>query len=105
MEFLKKKWQIIVIVLLVLFGMNKCTTSCTNANKFEESEKNKIELVNQKDSIIKVYDDSVKALSMKVQVLEATIAGNKDMIDRLAKANEQISAAKKNINVNVRQTK
>ena len=105
MNFIKEKWQIIVIVLLIIFGMNKCASSCTNANKYEESEKNKIELVSQKDSIINVYSDSIKTLNMKVQVLEATISGNNEMINRLAQANEQISAAKKNINVNVKQTK
>ena len=42
---------------------------------------------------------------MQVQVLRATIEGNQEMINRLAKANEQISEAKKNINVNVRQNK
>lgn len=105
MEFLKKKWYLIVIVLLLLFGMNKCASSCTNANKFESSEKEKTEIVNTKDSIIKVYDDSVKTLNMRVHVLEATITGNQEMINRLAKANEQISEAKKNIQVNVRQNK
>lgn len=105
MNFIKRKWELIVICLLLLFGMNKCTTSCTNKNKYEESERNKIELVNKKDSIINLYNDSIKTLNMKVQVLEATISGNKEMINRLAQANEQISSAKKNINVNVKQTR
>ena len=105
MEFIKKRWHIIVIALLVIFGMNKCASSCTNANKYEASEKERIELVVKKDSIIKLYDDSVKTLNMKIQVLEATIEGNQEMINRLAKANEQISEAKKNINVNVKQNK
>ena len=105
MEFIKKNWHFIVIVFLILFGMNKCATSCSNSNKYEASEKEKTELVLKKDSIIKVYDDSVKNLNMQIQVLEATITGNQEMIDRLAKANEQITEAKKNINVNVRQNK
>lgn len=105
MDKIKKNWQIIVIAVLVLFGMNKCATSCSNSNKLKTSEKEKIEIVEQKDSLIKVYDDSVKSLNMQVQVLRATIEGNQEMINRLAKANEQISEAKKNINVNVRQNK
>ena len=59
MEFLKKKWQIIVICILILFGMSKCTSSCTNANKFEESEKARTELVNKMDSTVKVLNDSI----------------------------------------------
>ncbi len=103
MEFIKKKWQIIVIVLLVLFGMNKCASSCTNSNLYEESQKQHTEYVHKSDSIVKVYDDSVKTLNSRIQVLEATINGNQEMINRLAAANEQISNAKKNINVNVKQ--
>ena len=34
--------------------MSKCTSSCTNANKFEESEKARTELVNKMDSTVKV---------------------------------------------------
>jgi len=105
MEFIKRKWQIIVIVLLILFGMNKCTSSCTNENMYESSEKTRIEQVDSLNNIISVMNDSVKSLNMKVQVLEATINGNQEMINRLSQANEQISNAKKNINVNVRQSK
>lgn len=105
MEFLKKKWQIIVIVILILFGMNKCASSCTNENKYESSEKTRIEQVDSLNNIINIMNDSIKSLNMKVQVLEATINGNQEMINRLSQANEQISNAKKNINVNVRQSK
>jgi len=102
MEFLKKKWYLIVIVLLLLFGMNKCASSCTNSNMYEDAQKEHTEYVHKSDSIVKVYDDSVKTLNSRIQVLEATINGNQEMINRLAAANEQISNAKKNINVNVR---
>ena len=102
MNYLKQYWREILIVFLIIFGMNKCANSCTNSNKYNASEKVKTELVHEKDSIIKIYDDSVKNLTMKIQVLEATINGNQEMINRLAKANEQISEAKKNINVSVK---
>jgi len=102
MNYLKEKWQIIVIVLLVLFGMNKCVNSCTNENKYKDAVKTSTELVSQKDSIINIYNDSIKTLNTKILILEATISGNKEMINRLAQANEQISSAKKNINVNVK---
>ena len=58
MEFIKKNWKIIVIVLLVLFGMNKCTVSC---NRGTTINKQQIELV-QKDSIIKAQNDSLNIL-------------------------------------------
>ena len=105
MDFLKRNWQNILIVFLIIFGMNKCASSCSNSTRADQLEKERIEMVTKKDSIISVYDDSIKNLNMRLQVLETTISGNKEMIDRLSQANEQISAAKKNINVNVRSGK
>lgn len=61
MEFIKKNWKIIVIVLLVLFGMNKCTVSC---NRGTTINKQQIELV-QKDSIIKAQNDSLNIFKVR----------------------------------------
>ena len=61
MEFIKKNWKIIVIVLLVLFGMNKCTVSCNRGTKIDKQQ---IELV-QKDSIIKAQSDSLKLFAIR----------------------------------------
>ena len=61
MEFIKKKWQIIVIVLLVLFGMNKCTVSCNRATKIDKQQ---IELV-QKDSIINKQKEDLDVLKIR----------------------------------------
>lgn len=102
MEFLKKKWQIIVICILILFGMSKCASSCTNANKYEASEKEKIELVNKMDSTVKVLNDSIVVLNTRLNVYEEKIAGLNQAISIQDEANKRISEAKKNINVNVR---
>jgi len=61
MEFIKKNWKIILIVLLVLFGMNKCTVSCNRGTKINKQQ---IELV-QKDSIIKAQSDSLKLFAIR----------------------------------------
>ena len=61
MDFIKKNWKIIVIVLLVLFGMNKCTVSCNRATKIDKQQ---IELV-QKDSIIKAQNDSLNIFKVR----------------------------------------
>ena len=105
MEFLKKKWQIIVICILILFGMSKCASSCTNANKYEASEKEKIELVNKMDSTVKVLNDSIVVLNTRLNVYEEKIAGLNQAISIQDEANKRISEAKKNIQVNVRQNK
>lgn len=102
MEFLKKKWQIIVICVLILFGMSKCASSCTNANKFEESEKTRTELVNKMDSTVKVLNDSIDILNTRLTVYEEKVAGLNQALSIQDEANRRISEAKKNINVNVR---
>jgi len=61
MDFIKKNWKIILIVLLVLFGMNKCTVSCNRGTKINKQQ---MELV-QKDSIIKAQSDSLKMFAIR----------------------------------------
>jgi len=61
MEFVKKNWKIILIVLLILFGMNKCTVSCNRSTKIDKQQ---IELV-QKDSIIKAQADSLNIFKVR----------------------------------------
>lgn len=61
MEFIKKNWKIILIVLLVLFGMNKCTVSCNRGTKINNQQ---VELLH-KDSIIKAQEDSLKLFAIR----------------------------------------
>lgn len=103
MEFLKKKWQLIVIAVLVLFGMNKCVSSCTNANLYEDSQKSHTEYVQKMDSTVKVLNDSINVLNTKITVYEEKVAGLNNALSIQDEANKRISEAKKNINVQVRQ--
>ena len=64
-EKLKKNWKTIVIVLLVLFSLNKCTVSC---NRGQKLTKVNTELV-QKDSMIKTMSDSIKTLNQSINSL------------------------------------
>lgn len=61
MEFIKKNWKIILIALLVVFSLNKCTVACNRDTKINKQQ---IELV-QKDSIIKAQADSLNAFSIR----------------------------------------
>ena len=61
MQFIKKNWKTILIVVLILFGMNKCTVSCNRGTKIDKQQ---IELA-QKDSIIKAQADSLKLLGIR----------------------------------------
>lgn len=61
MEFIKKHWIKIVIGLLIIFSLNKCTVAC---NRDTMINKQAVELA-QKDSIIKVQSDSLNILKIR----------------------------------------
>jgi predicted RNase H-like nuclease (RuvC/YqgF family) len=82
--------------------MNKCASSCTNANRYEESQKTSIGYVQKMDSTIKVLNDSITELNTKITVYEEKVAGLNNALSIQEEANKRISEAKKNINVNVR---
>ena len=65
MNKLKKNWKEILIVLLILFGMNKCTVSCNRGSKLN-----------------KVMTDSIKSLNV-------TIANLADKNGMLSEFNRQ----------------
>ena len=102
MDWIKKNWQIIVIVLLLLFGMSKCTSSCTNNTKYKNTEFQRCELVKKSDSIQRVLNDSIIILNTKIQVYEEKIAGLNQSLSIQDEANKRISEAKKNISINVK---
>jgi len=61
MEKIKKYWKEILICLLVLFSLNKCTQSCSRGTVVDQQ---KIE-IQQKDSIIKSKTDSLNILTIR----------------------------------------
>lgn len=65
MEKIKKNWKTILIVVLLLFSLNKCTVSCNRGSKLKKANE---ELV-IKDSIIKTLSDSVKSLNVTINNL------------------------------------
>lgn len=98
MEKIKKNWQIIVIVILLLFGMSKCTQSC---NRSTEINKNTI-TIEQKDSLIKVLNDSIVTLNHKIDLLSNDKSNQEKLIESQKESINKINEAKKNINVTVR---
>ena len=78
MNKLKKNWKEILIVLLILFGMNKCTVSCNRGSKLNKTNQ---EIV-YKDSLNKVMTDSIKSLNV-------TIANLADKNGMLSEFNRQ----------------
>lgn len=78
MNKLKKNWKEILIILLILFGMNKCTVSCNRGSKLNKANK---EIV-YKDSLNKAMADSIKSLNV-------TIANLADKNGMLSEFNRQ----------------
>lgn len=58
LDKIKKNWKIIFIVILILFGLNKCTQSCNRQSKINE-QATKIE---QLDSILQEKNSEIVSL-------------------------------------------
>lgn len=80
MEKLKKNWKTILIVLLIVFSLNKCTVSCNRGSKLTQAE----QTISMQDSTIKAMTDSIKTLNV-------TIANLTDKNGMLSEFNKQQS--------------
>ena len=98
MEKIKKNWQIIAIVLLLVFRMSKCTQSC---NRSSEIDKNVV-TIEKKDSLIKVLKDSVVTLNHKIDLLRNDKSNQEKLIESQKESINKINEARKNIHVTVR---
>lgn len=97
-EFIAKHGCKIVIVLLVLFGLNKCTVSCNRGNEIKKLNTD----IESCDSVIKVLVDSIGTLNTEVSILNEKINGYEGITKAKDEALQRITEAKKNINVTVR---
>ena len=99
---LKKNWKTVLIALLVLFSLNKCTVSC---NRQGVIDKQNIALV-QKDSIIFAKQDTIKAKQETIEKMMLVIEGKNNVTDahldnkeffeyRINKLNDSISVLNK----------
>lgn len=61
MDKIKKYWKEILLGLLIIFGLNKCTVACNRDSKINKQQ---TELV-QKDSIIKIQTDSLNLFKVR----------------------------------------
>ena len=105
MEYIKKHWKNILLIVLLLFSLSKCTQSCNRAGTIDKMESENAELVVKKDSIIKALSDSCTVLNTTIKVYEERVNGMQQSIDIQNEATKRISEARKNISVNVKQSK
>lgn len=94
----KDKLPIIIIVLLLLFSVSKCTQSC---NRSITIDKTMTEL-EQRDSILTVMKDSIVVLNQKIELLQNDKKNQQVLVDAQKDAIDKINEAKKNINVTVK---
>lgn len=73
-EKIKKNWKNILLVLVVLFSMNKCTQSCSRQG---EIDKQKIEIVS-KDSINRVQKSTIDSMKIEISGLNARLGDRKE---------------------------
>lgn len=100
-DFLNKHWKNIVIIILVLFSLNKCTVSCNRGNKLKQTN---IEII-QRDSVITDMNDTIKHLKSEIQILNEKLTGIQNVANAKDEAIRNITEAKKNINVTVNSKK
>lgn len=97
MEKIKKNWHLIVITILLIFGLSKCSQSC---NRQTTIDKTNAEMI-KKDSIIKVMNDSIVSLNHKIDLLTNDKNNQEKLVETQQDAINKINEAKKNINVKV----
>ena len=105
MEQIKKNWKNILLVLLALFSLTKCTQSCNRAGAYDELKAKTDTAIIQKDSIIKTLEDSCTALNTTIKVYQERVSGLSQSLSIQDEAAKRISEAKKNISVSVKNNK
>lgn len=102
MKKIKKYWKEILIGLLVIFSLNKCTVACNRDSKIG---KQTVELT-QKDSIIRVQSDSLNILKIRfsdAQSSQNTYQGialntKQELLDEINSKNIEINNLKNKVN-------
>ena len=102
MKFIKKNWKIILIALLVIFSLNKCTVACNRSHTIDNQA---IEIV-KKDSIIKSKSDSLNILKIRwndAQQSQSTYQGiaignQQSLLNEIESLNNIVNAYKDQVN-------
>ena len=98
MEYIKKHLKDGLIVLFLLFSLTKCTQSC---NRSIEIDRLNGEL-KKSDSVYTEMNDSIKLLNTTISIYKEKVSGYEIASQIQNEAIKQISEAKKNIQVVVK---
>ena len=105
MNWFKKNWQIILIVLLAIFGLSKCTQSCNRQGKFDklQNEYNALDsayradtvrlnnIINERTNDLNIMTERANGLDKMNKAVEAEQART-DEANRRANSAEQREA-------------
>ena len=87
-EKIKKNWYIIVIVILLIFGMNKCSTSCNRGHEINNLKRE----VSKRDSLLQNLSDTLYNKVHQIEMLELELKGannlNKAVANERSKTDE-----------------
>ena len=98
MDYIKKYLKDGLLVLFVLFSLTKCTQSC---NRSIEIDRLNGEIAKD-DSIYAEMNDSIKLLNTTISIYKEKVSGYEIASQIQNEALKQISEAKKNIQVVVK---
>ena len=95
MEKIKKYWKEILIGLLVIFSLNKCTVACNRDTKI----KKQTVAINQKDSLIQSQQDSLNILKIRWSDMQTSqtayqglaIGNQQELIQQIEQLKSQIN--------------
>lgn len=110
MEWIKKHWKEVLIGLLIIFSLNKCTVACNRANAVDKLNKANTELTTAVDSLSKLndilsirLDDGEKSQTTYQNI---AIGNQKALIDSIANLrSEQLKLKNKISNLQNENTK
>lgn len=98
MEKLKKYLKEIIIVILGVLFLSKCTQSCNRASEIKKQEQK----IQQLDSTITACKDSITVLNTEIKIYEERTAGLQDALKIKEEAARQLVEAKKQVQVTVK---
>lgn len=104
-EKIKKNWQVILICILVLFGMNKCTVSCNRQGEIDRLNAQIEQMdstykydVSERDTEIELLTDSLDDLNKDYKHLIDKFNITVESNSRMDEANRRADAANNRAN-------
>ena len=103
-DFKKNKW-IIIISLLVCLNMYTCTNSCTNQRSLKKNLKYQVSQVDSLQNVANDLKGKNDSLEKCLSILDTEKKGLERSINIQNEAINQITTAKKNIHVTIKEKK